>query len=482
MIRQKAREWSCFVREHHVAVWLCVLAVMMYLSLMVYRYLHLAYTDWDTAFYAQSMWNLSRGEAFSSLFDFNFFGNHAEFFDVLLVPLFMLFRHPLLLPGVEIILFGLSAWLLYVMTARDLGKVPALLMTATYVIFPANFFAMCHDVNSEAFSPFFLLITIVAYRHKNIIGFYAGLLCLLLMKQNMPLVVMMLGVWGLMAGDRSRVRWGLIPFIVALAYFSVLIMWVIPYFHGGGEYPLWHRFRGDGACASLAAVLFSEDNIKYLIALFGVLLLPAVLSPSLLLLIAPVVAYHLLSSHPPEKTIYYYYGAMLTPAIFLAAVQTVARLKSSMVLRTAITGFFLGITVLQLYSYAPRLMAKVGLDAAPEVMDQWALVQAIPADAAVIATFKFLPPLALRSGLYSFHKVYDRKCQDPEQMKQSDFNTRRIFTVPPNVKYALVDFNDRWLRTCLEQDPAYVEAKLREFFNNWDRVASSGSAVLFRRY
>ncbi len=492
MIIEKNNRWRDLLKQHHVAVWLCVSAAMMYSFLLVYRHVHLGYIDWDTAFYVQSLWNLLHGTAYSSLFDYHCFGGHAEFINLLVLPLFALFQHPLLFSFIEVVFFSLSAWLLYLMIEKDLDRGPALLITLAYLIFPANFFGMTHDICSESLTPFFFLTAVFFYRQKDLARFYVSIFFLLIIKENIPLIVMMFGLWGLTARDRDKMRWGGIPLAVALVYFIIVVKWVIPYFHGTESHPLWVRFRSFGATPEAfmsnifrmetwAAVLFSPANINYIIALFGILLLPALLSPSILLLIAPILLYHLLSSGFAEKTIYYYYGLTLTPAIFLATAQTLKKFNVSRFFQWGISAIFLASTIFHLYSLSPVWMGKMGFYASPGVIDQWRLVHMIPADAPVIATFKFLPPLALRDQLYSFHKVYDRAYQDPAVMKWSDFNTNKIFEVPVNVQYALIDFDDQWLRACLIQDPAYARAKLRSFFKGWEPVAESGKAVLFQR-
>ncbi len=489
---EKIKECCSFLKKYHLVIWLCSAAFIMYVFLLVYRYTHLAYSDWDTAFYVQSLWNLLHGRAYSSLFEYHCFGGHAEFINLLVLPLFALFKHPLLFSFIEVFLFVISAGLLYLMIEEDLAPIPALLITFTYLIFPANFFGMCHEISSESLTPFFFLLAIFFFRKKELVKFYVSLLFLVLIKENLPLVVMMFGLWGMTRRDRDSFKWGVIPVIFAIVYFIVIVKWVIPYFHGSTQHSLWGRFSTVGTTpkeilfnlftlSTLEKIFLSPININYILALFGVLLIPAFLSPAVLLLVGPIVFYHLISTHLPEKTIYYYYGLTITPAIFLASVQTLKKCKTSYVFQLMITLILLLGTLFHLYSLKPVWVNKIGLDSDPEVMDQWRLIQQIPSDAPVIATFKFLPALSLRSDLHSFHKIYDKAYQDRTIMKLSDFNTNKIFNIPDNVEYALIDFNDRWLKAYLKNDPVYLKSKLEFFFNDWVPVETSGSATLFKK-
>jgi uncharacterized membrane protein len=479
-------------KEYHLVVWACAVAMIMYSFLIVHKYLYFGYNDWDSAFYVQSLWNLLHGRVQSSIFGFHCFGSHAEFIDLFLVPVFVFFQHPVTFSIIEIFFFVLSACLLYRMIVDGLGRWPAFLLTLAYLIFPPNFFALCHELNPEKLAPLLFLLAVFFFRKKELLYFYISLLLLSLVKENMPLIVLMFGLWGLAARDRDKVKWGVVPVLFALFYFIVVVKLVIPYFRDMEHHSLWGRFKDLGTTPqeiianafrfeTWVRVLSTPLNINYIFSLFGILLVPALLSPSLILLIAPILAYHLLSSYALEKTIFFYYGMALTPAIFLAAAQTLSKFRSSHVFKVLICSFFLAVVLFNLSSFWGGITLKTALNAPPEVLDQWRLVRMIPPDAPVIATFKFLPALSLRSELYSFHKVYDVAYQDLDAMKWSDFNVNSVFKVPGNVTYALVDFNDHWLRVALEQDPEYTRNKLGDFFKDWQAVGSSGRAVLFRR-
>ena len=160
------------------------------------------------------------------------------------------------------------------------------------------------------------------------------------------------------------------------------------------------------------------------------------------LLVMPIVVYHLLSAHTPEQTIYYYYAAPITPVIFLASVQTLKKFRLLYSLRRFICWLFIVCCCVQLYAHRSQVAFKLGLNGDSHVSQEWQLVEMIPSDAGVVATFKFLPALSLRKSLYSFYKVYDEEYQNPEVFKESDFYTGKMFKLPGDVSWALIDFND----------------------------------------
>ena len=315
---------------------------------------------------------------------------------------------------------------------------------------------------------------------------------MLLIKENLSLVCMMFGFWGLFSKDRDRISWGAAPLVVSFVYFLIVIKLIIPSFRGIQQHSMWGRYEHLGAnpkeiifnllqIKTWTAVFTSPLNLNYLFSLFGLLMTPALFGFRILILVAPIILYHLLSNYAPEKTIYYYYALLVTPAIFLASTKTLSRFCSKKYLCTAICAFLLMGSLWQLYVLSPKLAFKIGFDRKAQVVDYWGLVDMIPPDAATIATFDFMPALSLREHLYSFHKVFDRSYQDMAYMIKSDFNVGSAFQVPPYVKYAIINFSNPWLQLSLNRDQIFVRHKLEVFFKDWHKIASVGSAALYQR-
>ncbi|MBF0521779.1 MAG: DUF2079 domain-containing protein [Candidatus Omnitrophica bacterium] len=481
-----------FYEENRSIVLLCLVGFFLYAFFILYRYIHFAYDDWDMAFLNQCLWNLSHGKLFSSLYGFNCFGDHSTFINLFALPIFMLFPHPLTFSFIQIALFISSVFLLYVIAKEGLGKLPAFIIALTYLVFPPNLFAMCHDCNPESLAPFFLLLAVYSYRKKNLGGYFVSIIFLFLIKENMPLIVGMLSLWGIFAQDRNRIKWGVVPLAISFCYFLIAAKFIIPHFRGMEQSSLWVRFSYLGSTPkdilhklfqfrTLKGIFLLPANIDFLKELFGALLLPAILSPTVLSLISPVIAYHLISSHFPEKTIFYSYSLTMTPIIFLAAIQTLTKIKRWPSFHTLFCLFLLGASLLNLYPHRGQIKHKIGFDANHYVNEKWSLVSMIPPNASVITTFEFLPALSLRNNLYSIHKIYSKDYQEPDLIKLNVFNTGKPFKTPYNVQYALINFDDTWIQDGLNNDPVYTEYKLDAFLKQWKEVAGAGPVKLYKR-
>lgn len=478
--------------EHKPVLFLLLVSLLIYSFLVIHKYIHFAYNDWDMAFYNQSLWNLIHGRLFSELYALKPWGAHAEFLIDFSAPLLWISPHPLTFTFVQIAFFVLSAWLFYLMAVKEIDKFPALLITAAYLFCPPNLLALCHDHNAESLSPFFIMLAVYLFRKNKAAPYFVSLFFLLLVKENMAFVVAMLGIWGLLAKDRNRLVWGVLPLAIACIYFIFVYACIIPFFRGA-PYTVWSRYAYLGATkkeifqsllkfTTWKKILTNPLNQNFVLSLFSVFLLPALLSPFILMLMLPILGYHILSDFVPEKSLYNVYALSMTPMIFLATVHTLKKFELKGIVLVLVCLFLLGGSFVQMHKYRVPLAIKTGFSHDSNDADKWRMVNHIPKDASVIATFEFLPALSLRKGLYSFHKVYSREYQDEASMRESMFYVGQPpFRVPDDVSYALINFNDDWLSNAMRNDGEYAGKKIEEFMKDWEKIDSSGAVKLFKR-
>jgi len=482
------------LRRHGKILGLCLSGLILYSFLLGHRYVHFAYDDWDMAFTNQELWNLLQGNTYSTLFGFHCFGSHAEFINLVVLPIFAVFPSPLTFSFVQLGLFLASVFVLFLILKEDIGETPALLLSFSYMMFAPNLLAMCHDHNSEALMPFFFLMAFRFFRNKNLTGFYISLLFLLLIKENMPLILIMFGLYGIISRDRNRWWWGGLPILVGSAYFLFLVKCLIPWFRGMQQHSLWIRFYHIGGSpreiifnllnpVALTKILLAPANVQFLKQLFGAFLPFAILSPLVLGLVAPILCYHLLSASLAEKSITYYYALAMTPAIFLASGHTLKKWVPRPPLRTGICLVLLLCSLGHLVALKGEVFYKIGWGRQPLATSaaKWQLLKQVPPEAGVIATFEFLPALSLRKDLYSFHQVFDRAYQDPERLEKSEFYTGAVFTVPESVTYAVLDMKNPKLQHALRQDHEFTQGRLDLFFKDWTTIGQAGDVVLLKR-
>jgi uncharacterized membrane protein len=487
------KHWT---KDNRWAIVICLLFFIFWFNLLAYKYLNLAYYDWDLAFFTQACWQLLHGSQFTSVTGINYFGDHSYFITFLYLPFFALAPHPLTLVILKLIAFLVAAYLFYKIAYEVLGQSTALVLMVLYILFPANIFSILYEFNPESFAPPVLFWMYMAFQNKQWRSFLAASLVLMLIKENMCLLVCTFSLYGLFKKNfPPKIAW--FNFLLGVVVFTILVMDVVPYFRHLSYHPFVVRYSYLGGSIAeiifnlfthpllIFKVLFNRVNGQYIQALFGPLLLPSLLSWQILFLAAPVLLQHLLSSQYAEHTIYYHYGTTIVPFIFLATMRTInmcyKKINPRIYMAMLVILFIASILIL--ISYSRQFWGRLNYHHDHLNNVRWSFVDAIPPQEGVIATFDYLAPLSLRGELYVFHKVYDESYQDPEHIKLNELNTGKPFVLPDRIHYALIDYKDLWLQDALKRSPKVTSERINAFLKNghWKLIKHYGSIVLLKR-
>jgi len=472
-------------------------SLIVWIYLLLKKYQLFGYFDWDLAILSQAVWQLSHGSQSLSLTGFNFFGDHANFIALFMIPVYKIFPHPLTLVVIKIILFHIAALSLYYITQKYLNKTVAVIFVIAFLFFPPNIFANIYEFNFDCVALVLLFWMIYFYKEKKFVPFLAVSCFVLLVKENMSLLLAMFGVLTLFLRDRDRWKWGVVPIIIGGALFFVLTMYVIPGFRGSDSYVLTTRYRHLGGSVGeilravffnpgkILSMIFHFPHIYYFVSFFGGFLALSLLGGEVLLISTPFFLQHLLSSNWQEHTIFYHYSHALVPFIFLSAVYGLARVKHKWGERKMmVVVTILGLIQIGHFAYFfNEYKSRLGYQNPRRAQENWQLVNAIPNDGHVLATFDYLAPLSARTYLYSFHKVFDEQFQNEQERIKSPFYTKQTFAIPENVEYALIDLHDRWLMARKKEAPESVEQRIKDFLTSeeWTVILKTGSRVLLQR-
>ena len=160
----------------------------------------------------------------------------------------------------------------------------------------------------------------------------------MLIKENMPLIIIAFSIHGLFV-KKDKIRWAVIPGILALISFYLLVFVFIPHISGrpigeGNPYYIGNNYKNLGGSMGgiLCTIIFhpvrtlyslmTSSNLYFLIAIFNPILYLPLGAPGVLFLISPIFFQHLLSSSLSEHFVHYAYVMTMAPFLFLAAVQT----------------------------------------------------------------------------------------------------------------------------------------------------------------
>ncbi len=476
------------------ALFVCTIFFLIFAAFAIYRYYNFHYTDWDLAFFSQAMWNLLNGKQFVSLFGINFFSNHSNLIALLILPFYGLWPHPLLLVFLKILSFTGGAFVFYLIAKRSESFAPAIILMVLYLTYMPNLFGLIYEFHFESIAPFFLFLLYFAFTRNRKVLFFMTALILMLIKENMPLIIVAFGIYAFFSKKKDRIFWSVLPVASGLLVFYFLTSTFIPYFSSADthHYLTHYGYLGTTSIFDLTGsalanpmkvfqALFSVKNILLLNALLVPLLYLPLLSLQTLFLISPILLQHFSSTVLQEKSMFFHYWLTVSPFLFLAMMQALKSLQKyySKKFQWATLVFLILLGMFNFHMRETEFFRRALLDMSLNQQfnkEKRSLIKFIPKDAEVVATFGFLPELSRREHLYSFHKIFSIKYQKKV----------RPFALPKNVNYALIDYGDRWMTEELVMSKSmfqFASKNLQEFTlqGSWFLKESVDTAVLLEK-
>jgi uncharacterized membrane protein len=447
-----------------VVIALALVYAVAFCAISHFKYRHFNYFDYDLAIFSNAMWNTAHGHfMFTEIRAGCYFKDHVPAILLLLVPLYKLFPSPLTLLYAQAVMLGAAAVPLFLLARRELNGFWGILFALMVLLYPAVGFINLFEFHALAFVPVLMLFTLYLFRAKKYVLFLVLAALTMFCREEVALTVMMIGLYALIA--RRRWPWIVAPAAAGLAWFLVSFYLIIPHFNQGeniygelysdfGKTPLQvlkTAITRPGYTINYALKKDPHDarvdKPGYLQKTFAPTSYLALANPEALLMTAPQFALNLLvdtRKHAPPPTIYFQYTATLIPVLFFSSVLGLARLMRVRVLKQfwlapAAVVLLISATTWVLWSPQlapakgqPRNMAGTQLQHRADAAYYRQMLDAMPGDVPVVATFRFLHHLTNRHVLTSFHYIY---------MGREKVAAERPRTLPDEVSYALLDLN-----------------------------------------
>ncbi len=477
-------------------IWLFIsIYVAIFTYLCILKYNSFGYLDWDFASDIVTLWNSVHGKMFYYPFlEENILGGHLYLIILFLIPIYAVFQHPVTLLFMQSLFLGLAAYPLYLLAKSQLNKTFAIAISMAYLLYPSLGYINLFETHFEIYEIFFLFFALYFFEKDDFRRFLIFILFAIICKENVSLVIFMLGIYALLR--RKSKRWILIPSLLGITWFLLSIKVIIPFFakdaelyQGGFMFNVYYSHLGETLFGMIKTIIlypiqvaryaFSPEKVLYLVRLFMPTgFLGLLLSPAPLLITIPVLMQNLLSSAETHTLIYFQYVALLIPFIFYSLIYGFKKLINHETIgrhRTALLVGFLVVAILSsIHLGGPQLYLADYLKIYRKdyiSKEKEKVIRLIPQDAPCIATFQFLPKLANRRHLYSLHLV------------SGGFRmyTNVRYEPPPNLEYALIDFNEPLMINSFF--PPDAPANIRKFLKsgNWKVLKGLGDIILFKK-
>jgi uncharacterized membrane protein len=325
-----------------LALWLLIAAYVAHFgSLTVLKHNAFRTTAFDLGNVDQAVWNTRHGRPFAMTNIEgleNRLGTHVEPILLPISLLYFVWSDPRALLLLQTVVIALGAWPLYRLAKRrfegaargQTAAALALVFAAAYLLFPALQSANAFDFHAVALAPTFLLFALYFLEWEKWGAFALFAVLTMSCKEEMPLLLAMLGVYALVVRRKWAV--GLATLGVAAAWFLVAVGWVMPHFDTRGVSPLANRYAylGEGPLDMVATLitrpglvlehLFTAGNLAYLANLLAPVAYLSLLAPQVLMLALPTLAVNLLSTEEAMRQLEgFHYGAPLVPIAVASA-------------------------------------------------------------------------------------------------------------------------------------------------------------------
>ncbi len=420
-------------------------------------------SSYDSALYDQGMWLLSRGDApFVTLMGRNLFGDHTSFVLLLLVPFYWV------APGAWIMFFwqsaviGAGALPVFLYGRSRLGSEWfALVAAATYLLHPGVGWANLENFHPDSFLGVFVGMALYGALERKWKLYAVFVVLSLLVKEDVSLVVVPLGVFVAIRRDR---RIGLITVFGSL-WFMFTAMYVV--MRGLIGQPTLNAWRipfsrpGDGTGTAvrrlidttvtnptqLADHLRAENRPWYLWQMTSPFAWLFLRLPSVAAISALVLFTNVLSTFWYQFQVQYHYALVAVPALAIGTVHALGAIRGrvevssvdlSVPMRSVAVGAMAVSSLVTATMWSPMPWGRTDLyygdptNSYAESMRE--LIAEIPDGASVSAHHRVTPHIAYRTEVYQFPNPFRLTLYGPDR----DLEGIRLADRADGVEYVML--------------------------------------------
>lgn len=431
--------------------------------------------SYDFGLYDQGVWLLSRFETpFVTLMGRNLLGDHTSFVMLLVAPLYWLFPAAGTLLFVQSLVIGAGAIPVYLVARHRLGgEVLGVLAGATYLLHPAVAWTNMEGFHPDAFLGVFVGFAIYGALARRWRVYTAFVVLSLMVKEDVSLVVVPLGIWVAIYRDRRK---GLLTVAGSIAFMLVAMFVVMRSLIGVPTRNTWRipfgGVRGFIETAvrnptQIADHFRSEGRPWYVWQMTFPLAFQFARRPSVAMISALVLFTNVLSTFWYQFHIQYHYSLVVVPGLVIGTVYALGSVPwhGRWNRRWSMVAVW-GCTVIAAYTWSPMPFAvhqpSFWPRDHPVAVAAREIVAAVPDGASVSAHYRITPHLTHRVEIYQFPTPFrtvlygadqsDENRRLPERAEGVEYLVLQVDKSPENAAdfeqirdaFVLVEANAHW--------------------------------------
>jgi uncharacterized membrane protein len=420
----------------------------------------------DLGIYDQATWLLSRlRDPFITVRGLETFGHHVNVILLFLAPFYRFGAGPNFLLLVQVAAQASGTFAVFLLARDRIGdRWLAVALGVAYLLHPTSQWLVWEFFHPDAVSIGPLLFAYWASRERRWSWFACAALLALLCKEDVALALAVIGLLIAWRGDR-RIGFGVTT--GSLAWYVVATRVIIPWQNGIG--PFYDTFFGTLGTNPLQvavnvvrhpgvtwSLLRQHDRVSYLWRMLAPVAFVPLIAPSSFAIAFPLLAVNLLSSFPYTRDPHFHYSALVLVGIMIATVEGVARLPAVNV-RRVLVGVIIATSLATTVAWGPSPIGaqyRQGwwpLQPDPRQAVNEAAINAVPPDAAVSASYTYVPHLTHRVRVYEFPVpwrdinwgVHGENLDDPSRVQWIVVDRRLLDRDAANVLDTLLKYEFR---------------------------------------
>ena len=373
----------------------------------------------DLGIHDQAVWLLSRfHHPFVTVSGNNYFGDHLSWIMLFVVPLYWIFPSVKVLILLQTLALGLAAAPAF-LVARDKLKSEWLAagIGFAYLANPYLGWINYEQFHPDVFEVPLVFLAVFFAMRRRWVGFFVAVILMLMVKEDVPLLVIGLGILVALRYDR---RVGAVTSALAAVWLFVNFRFLLPLMSGTGSLAAYishhaERIPFGGLTGFLKTLVtrpwkivsraFSGHRPWYYLQVFAPVAFLPFLSPWTLLLLAAPLAANGLSTFAYQYHIEYHYGTLVVPSLIVAAAFGIARVTRRW-LRGTLVGLLIASAVLCAWLWGPLPHTRhPGFVAGPPsayTRSLDAAIKLIPPGAVISVEYHLDTHLEHRTQIYEF--------------------------------------------------------------------------------
>ena len=440
------------------------------------------YTDnsADTSIITHGIWATLHGQLFPDYtLEMCYFGDHASYVLLTMLPIYWLVPTVPTLLFLQSLFIAVSGIPMFLIARRVLASSwAAFFIMAAFLMFPTVVSQHVNTIHDTQFIIVFLLGAFYFYQVERFGWFvlFAALSCL--GKENVPLTVMVFGVYALL--QRRHWKWVVTPLVLGAAAMVVVFKLIMPPLRAGKPYRSFGYFGALGQSPGevletllskpglFFGTLFSPDRILFLIQLLQPLVIILPFLSLAVIFIAPDLLINLLVENAAPRVIQWHYNLTVAAFLFVAVIFSIRKVAGWLETRQGKAPYAVGIGVLLLCLSASQWILWFNPNDYRQPPQYEALrgaLATVPENASVLVPQTMLANVANRWNFNTIqHWLFYRRPTDPQ----------RIF----DFQYVIIDRNERpgrWAAVPEEALKAFAASP------NHELIYDNGNVVVFRR-